>query len=370
MKLPPMHNTEAHQNASCDAEDSNPQLSPVVIFEWEMPRGEMRAGRSTVLDALAAGEDTGSAPSTTQDPTGERKGWWRRLQSGTQRREGEAGGRLKWFGAIDAHLGYEDGAFPRTIEAWRDALHPEDCARVLEAMARHGQTGEPYALECRAQRRDGSYLHWTHSGTATRDDRGNLQKFVATFSNITHGRDRRALAEKRAREEKARAESLLRTAAHLNAQLDLDGVCQAICEEAARTIGAPAAVMLFDRARNAFVPSATINMPPNYAGRYTPTVREIYDRHVSEMGTLFLFTDAQATPDLPNHRLYREVDMRTIGIASLIREGEVLGLLKVYSFVTPRVRRQRVGVAARPGRPGRSGNFERPFLFGIAAPPG
>lgn len=77
-------------------------------------------------------------------------------------------------------------------------------------------------------------------------------------------------------------------------------------------------------------------MPPDYAGRYTPTVREIYDRHVAEMGTLFLFTDAQAMPDLPNHKLYREVDMRTIGIASLIREGEVLGLLKVYSFVTPR----------------------------------
>jgi diguanylate cyclase (GGDEF)-like protein/PAS domain S-box-containing protein len=136
----------------------------------------------------------------------------------------------------------------------------------------------------------------------------------------------------RERQAKERAESLLRTAAHLNAQLDLQAVCEAICEEAGRTIGAPSAVMLFNKTQNAFVPASVRDMPRDYDKRYIPTMRSIYDRHVAEMGTLFLFTDAQATPDLPNHALYREVNMRTIGIASLIREGEVLGLLKVYSF--------------------------------------
>lgn len=140
----------------------------------------------------------------------------------------------------------------------------------------------------------------------------------------------------RERQEKERAESLLRTAAHLNAQLDLQAVCEAICEEAARTIGAPSAVMLFSKTLDAFVPAAIRDMPRDYDKRYIPTLRSIYDRHVAKMGTLFLFTDAQATPELPNHALYREVNMRTIGIASLIREGEVLGLLKVYSFGEPR----------------------------------
>ncbi len=124
----------------------------------------------------------------------------------------------------------------------------------------------------------------------------------------------------------------MRAASYLNAQLDLQDVCEAICEEAGRTIGAPSAVMLFNKTRDAFVPTAVRDMPRDYDKRYIPTIRSIYDSHVAQMGTLFLFTDAQATPDLPNHQLYREVDMRTIGIASLIREGEVLGLLKVYSF--------------------------------------
>ena len=143
-------------------------------------------------------------------------------------------------------------------------------------------------------------------------------------------------AEQRASSQEARAQSLLRAAAHLNAQLDLQQVCDAICEEAARTIGAPSAVMLFSKSRDAFVPTSVRGMPVDYDKRYIPTPRSVYEGHVAEMGTLFLFTDAQATPDLPNHTLYTDVNMRTIGIASLIREGEVLGLLKVYSFVEPR----------------------------------
>ena len=128
------------------------------------------------------------------------------------------------------------------------------------------------------------------------------------------------------------SEALLRVASRLYYEHGVDEVCRAIGEEAARTIGAPAGVFLFDEARQAFVPHFMVDMPDGYAARYIPTSREIYEGHVRDMGSLFLFTDAQATPDLPNHTLYREVNMRTIGVASLIHDGEVLGLLKVYSF--------------------------------------
>ena len=128
------------------------------------------------------------------------------------------------------------------------------------------------------------------------------------------------------------AEALLRVASRLYEGSGVEEVCRAIGEEAARTIGAPAGVFLFDEELQAFVPQFTLDMPDGYAQRYVPTSRAIYDGHVREMGPLFLFTDAQATPDLPNHALYREVNMRTIGVASLIHDGEILGLLKVYSF--------------------------------------
>ncbi len=276
--------------------------TPIVIFEWELAPEE----RSQLPAAEQAANDNAASP-------------------------------LRWIGSIEAHLGLLPGDLAHSFEAWCDILHPGDRERVLGAIERHLQDRAPFFESCRARRRDGSWLRFIHSGVASWDAGGNPWKFTGTLSNFEVLDESGQTATESDREsveklEKARAESLLRTASHLNAQLDLQAVCEAICDEAGRTIGAPSAVMLFNKARDAFVPTAVRDMPRDYDKRYIPTLRSIYDRHVAEMGTLFLFTDAQATPDLPNHDLYLEVDMRTIGIASLIREGEVLGLLKVYSF--------------------------------------
>jgi len=275
--------------------------------------------------------------------------------------EGEDPDALFWIGEVDAVLGYPDGAFPRTFSALAEALVPEDRDVLFDAIQAHLLCDEPYQVHCHARRLDGSEVCLTHSGRTERDEDGQPTKFIGTLrptppparnedgslnglvgldgfhpdgSSLNGGAP--VSSEQLARDEQARAQSLLRVAAHLNAQLDLQEVCEAVCEEAGRTLNAPSAVMLFSKARDAFVPTAVRDMPTDYDKRYIPTSRAIYDGHVAQMGTLFLFTDAQTTPDLPNHALYEEVNMRTIGIASLIREGEVLGLLKVYSFGEPR----------------------------------
>ena len=238
---------------------------------------------------------------------------------------------LRWWGDVDAAFGYLPRTFPRTLAGFVDALHPEDRERVLDVLEAHGATGEPYHLLCRTVAPDGTQSQWTHEGHFERDAGGQTVAVWGTLQpNVEAPASQPLPSDADALE--TRTQALLRAAARLNAQLDLQEVCEAICQEAARTLGAPSAVMLFNRARDAFVPTALTGMPLDYDKRYIPTVRSIYDRHVAQMGTLFSFTDAQATPDLPNHTLYGEVDMRTIGIASLIRDGEVLGLLKVYSF--------------------------------------
>jgi len=271
--------------------------------------------------------------------------------------DGENPDTLIWIGEIDAVLGYPDGAFPRTFSALAEALVPEDRDALFDGIQAHLLSDEPYEMHCHVRRLDGSEVCFTHMGRTERGKDGQPTKFVGTlrppappaqildgslsgfagegglpFDGSTLEDGAPISSEQLARDEQARAQSLLRVAAHLNAQLDLQEVCEAICEEAGRTLNAPSAVMLFNKTRDAFVPTAVRDMPTDYDKRYTPTSRAIYDGHVAAMGTLFLFTDAQATPDLPNHALYEEVNMRTIGIASLIREGEVLGLLKVYSF--------------------------------------
>jgi len=293
--------------------------------------------------------------------------------------EGDDPDFLRWQGDIDALLGFPAGSFPRTFSGLLDAIRSDERDVVLNAIQAHLVSDEPYQLPCHLRKFNGEFGCWTHSGRTSRGANGQPVTFFGSFrcfeshesedeavpiedeaapvenealpvenealpvENVT--REEIALpspidessAEERVREEQARAQSLLRVAAHLNAQLDLQEVCEAICEEAGRTLNAPSAVMLFNRTRDAFVPAAVRGMPVDYDKRYIPTLRSIYDRHVAQMGTLFLFTDAQATPDLPNHALYQEVNMRTIGIASLIREGEVLGLLKVYSFGESRI---------------------------------
>ncbi len=235
---------------------------------------------------------------------------------------------------MDAAFGRAPHAFPRTLTGFIGAIHPDDRERVLGALEAHGATGEAYCFPCRTLAPDGTISHWMHEGHFERDREGQIVALWGTLVPCIEAPAPEAseVDEPGADALESRAQALLRAAAHLNAQLDMQEVCEAICKEAARTLKAPSAVMLFSKARDAFVPTALSGMPLDYDKRYIPTLRSIYDRHVAEMGTLFLFTDAQATPDLPNHALYQEVNMRTIGIASLIRDGEVLGLLKVYSF--------------------------------------
>lgn len=283
-----------------NGEATGAAISPIVIFELAFPR-------------------------EVQGPTAE-------LPMETQ---------IRWLGDIDANLGYGPGRAGSTLGEWCALLHPDDQIPFVSAIGGRLQSDQPFYATGRALRADGSWLQFGYSGAVPRSSGDQSAKFIGTLANfqlpkVDSDDAAQATTLTLEQQEKARAESLLRTAAHLNAQIDLKSVCQAICEEASRTIGAPSAVMLFNKSMDAFVPAAVHNMPKDYDKRYTPTMRSIYDGHVEEMGTLFLFRDAQATPDLPNHNLYLEVNMRTIGIASLIREGEVLGLLKVYSFVEPR----------------------------------
>jgi PAS domain-containing protein len=113
-------------------------LSPILIFEWELPRDE--------ADVSESNEDA-DAP-------------------------------LRWFGTVEAHLGYDVGEWPHTFEAWCEALHPADRQRVLDSIERHLQSGEPFFESCRARRRDGSWLRWIHSGVATRSSDGEPWKFT------------------------------------------------------------------------------------------------------------------------------------------------------------------------------------------------
>ena len=94
-------------------------------------------------------------------------------------------GRIAWFGDVDRILGFARDEFPRTVEAWQKVIHPEDRARVAASVARHWETGQPFFEEYRVLSRDGTVLHWHHSGTMLAASEGRPARCVGTITDIS-----------------------------------------------------------------------------------------------------------------------------------------------------------------------------------------
>jgi PAS domain S-box-containing protein len=110
--------------------------------------------------------------------------------------EWDLGKRVQWYGKVDELLGYEPKRFPRTLNAWMSRLHPEDRERVLAAVEKHLKSEEPYCMECRVKRKDGTYLYWLDRGSVVYDAAGKPCKWIGAVTDITE----RKRAEKQVEE--------------------------------------------------------------------------------------------------------------------------------------------------------------------------
>lgn len=142
----------------------------------------------------------------------------------------------------------------------------------------------------------------------------------------------RRQAEERIRLQAARTVSLVRTAARLNARLDLEAVLQAVCEETAKALDIPmVTVSLYDPDQKALVPAYSHGMPANFEATAEPLPRHLYEEYTRQMGHLVVIDDIQALADLPNIALYRDLDIRTTVSVSMVREDRLIGRLNVGS---------------------------------------
>ncbi len=96
-----------------------------------------------------------------------------------------AAGTIAWHGDVDRVLGWPEGKFPRTVEGWEKAIHPEDRARVAAASARHFATGEPFFEEYRVQTRDGRVVHWHHSASLLPAADGRPVRSIGTVADVS-----------------------------------------------------------------------------------------------------------------------------------------------------------------------------------------
>ena len=96
-----------------------------------------------------------------------------------------AEGRIECFGQIDNVLGYEEGQFPRTVQAWTESIHPEDRQRVKDELEESCRSGQAFHAEYRIARQDGTYLYWSDRGRPIYDYKGTVSKFIGACTNIT-----------------------------------------------------------------------------------------------------------------------------------------------------------------------------------------
>ncbi len=99
--------------------------------------------------------------------------------------EWDLGSHVEWLGQVDELLGYQPNEIPRTWEGYTRLLNPEDRERVLAAVEKQLKADEPYSVECRVRRKDGTYLYWQDRGTVIRDESGKPVKWLGAVSDIT-----------------------------------------------------------------------------------------------------------------------------------------------------------------------------------------
>lgn len=183
------------------------------------------------------------------------------------------------------------------------------------------RAGKTILVERRFRRKDGLLLPVEVSAKML--DSGLLQGIVRDVTE-------RKKMEGEIRRQAARADALLRTAARLNAQLDLDHVLKVVCEETRAALEVPvAAVMLLDDKRDVLYLAAGSGLPPEFAERMRPLPRALHDGYLGQMGPVVVIPDLGAIPDLPFSDLCRDYDLRTCAGVSMQREGTPVGVLAV-----------------------------------------
>ncbi|MGI0483803.1 PAS domain S-box protein [Pantanalinema rosaneae CENA516] len=99
-------------------------------------------------------------------------------------------------------LGYEVGEFPDVVDSWKNSIHPDDVAGMMERLNAHLQDGAvPYACEYRVRTKSGEW-QWIldYGKVVTRDADHHPIRMIGTFKDIAdRKRTELALAESQQR---------------------------------------------------------------------------------------------------------------------------------------------------------------------------
>jgi PAS domain S-box-containing protein len=130
-----------------------------------------------------------------------------------------ADGIVWWSPKYYELLGYDDQEVKSTYEEFLASLHPDDTPRFEETLKLHAENNEPFMIEYRLRKKDGSYRWFLASGQTNRDENGKPVKMVGSIIDIHYKKTNEELLT--AREENFR--TFIEAAKDVFFQTDPDG---------------------------------------------------------------------------------------------------------------------------------------------------
>ena len=98
-------------------------------------------------------------------------------------------GKMLWYADIDKALGYEYGEFPRTIEAWKNSLHPNDVDKVNKAIESHiKDPSTPCHQEYLIRTRDGKFRIWLDNAQLITKNDVTTNRIIGSCTDITQSK--------------------------------------------------------------------------------------------------------------------------------------------------------------------------------------
>ncbi len=95
-------------------------------------------------------------------------------------------GAVDVFGPGHQHMG--DWPVPRSYEAWKSMVHPEDLPQILPELARYIESGERYSGDFRVLGRSGKIYHYSNRGQAIQSAAGEPYKWIGLATDVTEAK--------------------------------------------------------------------------------------------------------------------------------------------------------------------------------------
>ncbi|MHB1415378.1 MAG: response regulator, partial [Chloroflexota bacterium] len=119
----------------------------------------------------------------------------------------------------------------------------------------------------------------------------------------------------------------------INAQSDTPSLLAMLCEQSALLLEQPAAaIFLVDHHQDVLYLAAGAGLPSTIHSQHPSIPRELYERHVRRAGPTFVLPDGLGLTDVLSKHVCIEGRACSIGIASMLHGGELVGMLTVVAL--------------------------------------